>query len=66
MYRFYFEDTLAPVEWWDHPDNKAGPWGSARAALEAFYRSGMGGEPDDACYILLTEGQRDRLLATFR
>ena len=61
LYRFYFEDTLAPVEWWDHPDNKAGPWPSALDALRAFYDSGMGAEPSDACYLLLTEAQADKL-----
>lgn len=64
MYRFYFEDSLEVCEWWDHPGNQAGPWRTARAAMEALWASGMVYDgPADACYILMTETQAEALRA---
>ena len=56
MYRFYFEDTLEYVEWYDHPDRKLGPYRSAIEALEDLWNLGIC-EPADVCYILMTEDQ---------
>lgn len=61
MYRFYFEDDLEPVTWWDHPGNLAGPWTSAYDAIVALEDSGVASEPHQVCYILMTEDQAEVL-----
>jgi hypothetical protein len=61
VYRFYFEDNLTPVEWWDHPGNAAGPWRTASEALDAFAGAGVAPDPADVCYILMTEEQAAKL-----
>lgn len=62
MFRFFFEDNLEPVEWYDHPNNKLGPYKSIREAIYDLEAYGFS-DPSDVCYVLMTEDQAAQLRA---
>ena len=48
--------------WWDNPTSLCGPWASAVDALNGLAVSGMGIDPTDAGYILMTEEQHAEVM----
>lgn len=61
MYRFYFEDTLEPVEWIDSPDYEFGPWETQEEALDA-----LEDDPSKLGYLLCEVGQEKNHLGYAR
>lgn len=60
MYRFYFADTLDPVEWHGHTSLTLGPYRDAEEALKDLWDVAICG-PADLDYLLMTEDQAKSL-----
>lgn len=62
-WRFYFEDTLERVEWWDNPESKVGPFNSKEAALFALRDWAGTNDPSIVGYKLMSDTQHEEALA---